>query len=91
MKSQNIVTTTLPALSIGQTGRVVQLHTRRPVDQRLLALGLMPGMLVRLVRTAPLGDPIEVEFQNQNVSLRKAEAESVEVELLPATPPSSGA
>ncbi|MDR2844858.1 MAG: FeoA domain-containing protein [Puniceicoccales bacterium] len=73
---------TLPSLAIGQYGRVVQLHAQRPVDQRLLALGLMPGMVVRLVQVAPLGDPIAIEFQNQCVSLRKAEAEAVEVELL---------
>jgi Fe2+ transport system protein FeoA len=42
----------------------------------------LPGMAVKLLRVAPLGDPIEIEFQNQCVSLRKAEAESVEVAVL---------
>lgn len=58
------------------------MNASRPIDQRLLALGLMPGMRVKLVRVAPLGDPIAIEFQNQCVSLRKAEAEAVLVELL---------
>lgn len=72
----------LSSLAIGQQGQVVQLNASRPIDQRLLALGLMPGMRVKLVRVAPLGDPIAIEFQNQCVSLRKAEAEAVLVELL---------
>ena len=63
----------------------MQLNATRPIDQRLLALGLMPGMQVKLVRVAPLGDPIAIEFQNQCVSLRKAEAEAVQVKIL-ATP-----
>ncbi len=72
----------LSSLTVGQQGQVVQLNATRPIDQRLLALGLMPGMRVKLVRIAPLGDPIAIEFQNQCVSLRKAEAEAVQVEVL---------
>lgn len=73
----------LPSLNLGQQGQVVQLNAVRPVDQRLMALGLMPGMIVRLVRVAPLGDPIAIEFNNQCVSLRKTEAETVQVDPLP--------
>ncbi|MDR2982946.1 MAG: ferrous iron transport protein A [Puniceicoccales bacterium] len=73
----------LSSLVVGQEGQVVQLNAVRPVDQRLMALGLMPGMTVKLVRVAPLGDPIAIEFHNQCVSLRKAEAEAVKVEPFP--------
>ncbi len=62
---------------------MVALNATRAVDQRLLALGLLPGMMVTVVRVAPLGDPIAIEFQNQCVSLRRAEAAEVLVELAP--------
>ncbi|MDR2512220.1 MAG: ferrous iron transport protein A [Puniceicoccales bacterium] len=73
---------TLSKLGIGLDARVVRLEACGPLQQRLLALGLLPGMSVKLVRVAPLGDPIAIEFQNQCVALRKAEADSIEVELL---------
>ncbi|MDR1496894.1 MAG: ferrous iron transport protein A [Puniceicoccales bacterium] len=75
-------TLSLSLLGVGRAGRVVRLRADNPVDQRLLALGLLPGMVVRLLRVAPLGDPIEIEFQNQCVSLRKGDADSVEVHVL---------
>ena len=47
-----------------------------------MALGLMPGVVVKLARVAPLGDPIAIEFRDQCVSLRRREAGGVEVEPL---------
>lgn len=73
----------LKDLPVGHAARVVTLNAARAVDQRLLALGLLPGMVVKVVRIAPLGDPIAIEFQNQCVSLRKAEVEEVMVEPAP--------
>ncbi len=70
----------LSQLPVGRTARVIELNASRPVDQRLLALGLLPGMRVKVVRVAPLGDPIAIEFHNQCVSLRRAEAAEVIVE-----------
>lgn len=70
----------LSRLPLGRTARVIELNASRPVDQRLLALGLHPGMRVKLVRVAPLGDPLAIEFQNQCVSLRRAEDVEILVE-----------
>ena len=75
----------LSRLPLGRTARVMELNASRPVDQRLLALGLVPGMRVKLVRVAPLGVPIAIEFHNQCVSLRRAEAAGILVEAEPAT------
>jgi len=47
-----------------------------------MALGLLPGMILKLVRRAPLGDPLAIEFAGQVVSLRLAEADGLMVELL---------
>lgn len=46
-----------------------------------MALGLLPGMVLKLVRRAPLGDPLAIEFGGQVVSLRLAEAESLIVDI----------
>ncbi len=73
--------TPLSQLLPGQYGKLVSLSPERTVDQRLMALGLLPGMVLKLVRRAPLGDPIAVEFGGQTVSLRMAEAESLWVDV----------
>ena len=49
------------------------------LGQRLVEMGLIAGAPVRLVRTAPLGDPLEIEVQDYLLSLRRAEARHVEV------------
>ncbi len=64
----------------GQGGKIVQINSDGPVGQRLMEMGLIEGADVKVVRIAPLGDPIEVLVQSYRLSLRKVEAERVEVE-----------
>lgn len=64
----------------GQAGRVAGIAPGA-LRARLLALGVTPGAQVRVVRAAPLGDPIEVEVRGARLSLRRAEAGAVEVEV----------
>jgi ferrous iron transport protein A len=73
--------TPLSQLLPGQYGKLTSLNPERAVDQRLMALGLLPGMALKLVRRAPLGDPLAIEFGGQIVSLRLAEAESLIVDV----------
>jgi ferrous iron transport protein A len=73
--------TPLSQLLPGQFGKLVSLNPDQAVDQRLMALGLLPGMALKLVRRAPLGDPLAIEFGGQVVSLRLAEAESLIVDV----------
>jgi ferrous iron transport protein A len=73
--------TPLSQLLPGQYGKLASLNPERAVDQRLMALGLLPGMVLKLVRRAPLGDPLAIEFGGQVVSLRLAEAESLIVDV----------
>ena len=73
--------TPLSQLLPGQFGKLVSLNPDHAVDQRLMALGLLPGMALKLVRRAPLGDPLAIEFGGQVVSLRLAEAESLIVDV----------
>lgn len=70
----------LSDLPIGQTGRVKAFHESSATDQRLMVMGLIPGVDVRKIRVAPLGDPIAVEFDGRCVSLRRREATSVLLE-----------
>jgi ferrous iron transport protein A len=73
--------TPVSQLQPGQFGKLASLDPEREVDQRLMALGLLPGMVLKLVRRAPLGDPVAIEFGGQVVSLRKSEAESLLVDV----------
>jgi ferrous iron transport protein A len=70
---------TLDTLSPGETGVVVGLVGKEPVDQRLLDLGLVPGTPVRALRRAPLGDPTEYELRGYRLCLRRTEGARVRV------------
>lgn len=65
---------TLAELKAGESGRVSVLTGAPDVRRRLLELGLTPGTTVRVVRFAPLGDPMDVELRGYHLSLRKEEA-----------------
>jgi Fe2+ transport system protein FeoA len=60
---------------------LTSLNPERSVDQRLMALGLLPGMVLKLVRIAPLGDPLAIEFAGQVVSLRLTEAQTIIIDV----------
>ncbi len=71
--------TTLAQLAIGQAARVANIDGTDGVTVRLLEMGLTPGVELRIVGVAPLGDPIELEVRGYRLSVRKAEAERVTV------------
>jgi ferrous iron transport protein A len=68
----------LSRLAPGKKARVARIEAG-PARGRLLEMGLVQGALVEFVRTAPLGDPIEVRVRRYHLSLRRAEAEAVVV------------
>ena len=74
--------TTLDRLLPGQRARVVSVRAATEIRQRLLDLGLLPGVEVGMHRVAPLGDPIDVKLKGFHLSLRKAEAATIGVERL---------
>lgn len=73
---------TLKDLKPGECGRISGCVGDGAILQRLCEMGLVAGTLLRVIRLAPLGDPMEVEVRNFHLSLRKAEAALVEVEPL---------
>lgn len=70
---------TLRHIKCGQSVTVVKLHGDGPVKRRLMDMGLTKGTPVYLRKVAPLGDPIEVTVRGYELSLRKADADLVEV------------
>jgi Fe2+ transport system protein FeoA len=77
--------TTLDKLKPGQSATVHAVGgAGSAVYQRLLEMGVFEGAELKVVRFAPLGDPMEIHIQGYNLSLRKAEANLVQVELLAA-------
>ena len=70
----------LSDLAIGRKARVKAIDAQISVNQRLMVMGLLPGMDVKVVQVAPLGDPIAIEFQGRRVRLRRAEASGVLLE-----------
>lgn len=64
----------------GMTVRVVAILTETPEVRRLQELGLTPGTVLRVVRVAPLGDPIEIALRGYRLCLRRAEAASFVLE-----------
>jgi len=70
---------TLAALAAGRRAEIVAVHGCDAVSMRLLEMGLTPGVSVELVGKAPLGDPLEFELRGYRLSLRRSEAERVEI------------
>lgn len=71
----------LSGMTPGQTGRIVTVQGEPQLALRILELGLVCGTPVRLLRSAPLGGPIEVEVDGFFLSLRRNEADAISVEL----------
>ncbi len=71
---------TLRSVSIGETARIVKLHGEGAVKRRIMDMGLTKGVQVVVRKVAPLGDPIEVTVRGYELSLRKADADMIEVE-----------
>lgn len=70
---------TLRDASIGETVKVVKLHGEGPVKRRIMDMGITKGIEVSVRKVAPLGDPIEVTVRGYELSIRKNDAEMIEV------------
>ena len=70
---------TLRDVSVGQTVKVTRLNGDGPVQRIILDLGITMGVEVYVRKVAPLGDPVEVTVRGYELSLRKADAEMIEV------------
>ena len=71
---------TLKQAKIGETVKVVKLHGEGAVKRRIMDMGLTKNTEVYVRKVAPLGDPVEITVRGYELSIRKADAEMVEVE-----------
>ncbi|MBQ2444157.1 MAG: ferrous iron transport protein A [Clostridia bacterium] len=71
---------TLKDVGIGQTAKVKKLHGEGAVKRRIMDMGLTKGTEVLVRKVAPLGDPLELKVRGYELSIRKADAELIEVE-----------
>ena len=70
----------LREVPVGGTAKVVRIHGEGAVKRRIMDMGITKGVEIFVRKVAPLGDPIEVTVRGYELSLRKADAENIEVE-----------
>lgn len=71
---------TLKDAKIGQTVTVVKLHGEGAVKRRIMDMGITRGVEIYIRKVAPLGDPVEITVRGYELSLRRADAEMIEIE-----------
>lgn len=71
---------TLKSAKIGETLKVVKLHGQGAVKRRIMDMGITKGVELNIRKVAPLGDPVEVTVRGYELSIRKSDADMIEVE-----------
>ena len=72
---------TLKEAKIGSTVKVIKLNGEGALKRRIMDMGITKGITIKVRKVAPLGDPIELTVRGYELSLRKADAENIEVEV----------
>lgn len=70
---------TLRDAKIGETVKVQRVHGEGALRRRIMDMGITKGVEIRVIKTAPLGDPIEITARGYELSIRKADAEMIEI------------
>lgn len=70
---------TLKDIPVGHSATVIKVHGQGATRRRLMDMGLTPGVRVYVQKAAPLGDPVEITVRGYELSLRKADTETIEV------------
>ena len=73
------INSSLANLPIGAQARVIAVNGTGAITRRLMEMGVVPGAQVRVIKTAPLGDPIEVRVRGYHLALRRNEAQTITV------------
>ncbi|GAB6184388.1 FeoA family protein [Thermodesulfovibrio hydrogeniphilus] len=72
----------LSELKVGQKAKIKSNNSSGIIKRRLMDMGVVPGEILKVEKVAPLGDPIDIVIKNYHLSLRKSEAENIEVEVI---------
>lgn len=81
MPVKDCINMTLNELPMGESGRVESVNDDGPVSRRLMEMGVVPGVSVRVLKSAPFGDPIEIRLLGYNLAVRRNEAASVNISI----------
>jgi ferrous iron transport protein A len=73
---------TLANLAIGESGIVKDVIGNSVVTKRLMEMGVLPGVTVKIIKTAPFGCPIQIRVRGYDLAIRKSEAESIEIQKI---------
>jgi Fe2+ transport system protein FeoA len=71
--------TSLTNLPVGITAKVISVNGNNAISKRLMEMGVVPGVSVRVVKSAPFGDPLEIRVRGYHLAMRKNEADAIEV------------
>lgn len=72
---------TLTNLPVGQDARVTAVKGNGSVTRRLMEMGVIPGVALKVIKMAPFGDPIEVRLRGYSLAMRRSEADAIEVSI----------
>lgn len=71
---------TLSDITIGERAKVTAVNGNNPITRRLMEMGIVPGALVRMIKSAPFGDPLEIRVRGYHLAIRRSEADQIEVQ-----------
>lgn len=71
---------TLNSIKIGNCAKVTEIGITGPLKRRLIDMGITPGVIIKVKKTAPLGDPIEIHLRGYELSIRRSEAKKIYVQ-----------
>ena len=69
----------LTSLPIGTRAKVVSVNGNNAITKRLMEMGVVPGVSLRVIKSAPFGDPLEIRVRGYHLAMRKNEADTIEV------------
>ena len=73
------LTATLAHLPIGKQAKVISIEGDNAITKRLMEMGVVPGVSVRVIKTAPFGCPMQIRVRGYNLAIRRSEAKTIEV------------
>ena len=79
LRSNHVTKLSLAEIPAGKSARVLSVNSVGAIARRLIEMGVAPGAPVMVIKSAPLGDPLEVRVRGYHLALRRAEAQTIEV------------
>ncbi len=64
----------------GESAKVIRISGNNQITKRLMEMGVVPGVSVRMIKSAPFGDPLEISLRGYHLAMRKSEADQIEVQ-----------